>query len=480
MIIQFRFFMLSSLFYLVSQSTFAAPNFILVLTDDHGWSSFSAPMDKTRPEAKSDYYQTPNMDALLNMGMRFSQGYAAAPVCSPTRYSIQFGKTPARLQRTRVIGKNRADHNQIAIPQVLKAIDPSYRAAHIGKWHIDADPERYGYDLHDGNTKNKEAGFDNNDRSRQWGGYAEDDPKRVHSITARAIEFMRDSVDKDQPFFLQLSHYAVHSNIVYSESSYANVGKREKGKLHNNQAYAAMIEDLDNSIGTLLAAYEALGLADNTYIIFTADNGGMPVLPMQLNRGRPYKAGLNSPLLRGKWDLTEGGIRVPFAMVGPGIAANSQTHTPVVSYDLLPTIADLAGSTKNLPKLLDGGSFRELFNDPEAVVQRPFEGLVFHFPHYNTVGMNEPHSALRLGDYKLIDFPTSKRRLLFNIANDIGESTDLSEIEPAVTDKLAQHLTEYLDSVNAEKPQDSSSWSRAGKNGTVKSKFFKRYQRDSH
>jgi len=106
--------------------------------------------------------------------------------------------------------------------------------------------------------------------------------------------------------------------------------------------------------------------------------------------------------------------------------------------------------------------------------------LVFHFPHYNTVGMNEPHSALRLGDYKLIDFPTSKRRLLFNIANDIGESTDLSEIEPAVTDKLAQHLTEYLDSVNAEKPQDSSSWSRAGKNGTVKSKFFKRYQRDSH
>lgn len=479
MLIIFRFIISLSVFCLASQTVFSSPNFILVLTDDHGWSSFSAPMDKNLPDAKSDYYQTPNMDALLNMGMRFTNGYAAAPVCSPTRYSIQFGQTPARLQRTRVLGKNRADHNQIAIPQVLKAIDPSYRAAHIGKWHIDADPDRYGYDLHDGNTKNKEAGFDNGDRSRQWDGYAEDDPKRVHSITARAIEFMRDSVDKDQPFFLQLSHYAVHSNIVYSESSYENVGKREKGKLHNNQAYAAMIEDLDNSIGTLLAAYEALGLADNTYIIFTADNGGMPVLPMQLNLGRPYKAGLNSPLLRGKWDLTEGGIRVPFAMVGPEITPNSQTDTPVVSYDLLPTVADLAGSTKTLPKSLDGGSFRVLFNDPDAIVERPFEGLIFHYPHYNRVGMNEPHSAIRLGDYKLIDFPVSKRRLLFNLKHDFGESTDLSQIEPDVANKLSQQLNQYLISVDAEKPQDSGSWSRAGKSGKARTKFFKRYQSDS-
>ena len=274
MLVNRFFFIFATVLLTVSQTLLAAPNFILVLTDDHGWSSFSVPMDKNLPNAKSDYYQTPNMDALLKKGMRFTNGYAAAPVCSPTRYSIQFGKTPARLKRTRVQGKNRSDHNQVAIPQVLKAIDPRYRAAHIGKWHIDADPERYGYDQHDGVTKNREGGFDNN-RQRQWGGYAEDDPKRVHSLTARAIEFMRESVVKDQPFFLQLSHYAVHSNIVYSEASYQNVGKREKGKLHRNQAYAAMIEDLDLSIGTLLAAYESLGLADNTYLIFTADNGGM-------------------------------------------------------------------------------------------------------------------------------------------------------------------------------------------------------------
>ena len=156
-------------------------------------------------------------------------------------------------------------------------------------------------------------------------------------------------------------------------------------------------------------------------------------------------------------DLTEGGIRVPFAMVGPGITPNSQTDTPVVSYDFLPTLADLAGSTKNLPKSLDGGSFRALFNDPDAEVERPFKGLVFHFPHYNRVGMNEPQSAIRLGDYKLIDFPASKRRLLFNLKNDIGESTDLSQIKPDVADHLSQQLNKYLTSVDAEKPRDSGS-----------------------
>ena len=204
----------------------------------------------------------------------------------------------------------------------------------------------------------------------------------------------------------------------------------------------------------------------------------MPVLPMQLNLGRPYKKGLNSPLLRGKWDLTEGGIRVPFAMLGPGIAANSQTDTPVVSYDLLPTLADLAGSTQNLPKQLDGGSFRPLLSDPNAAVQRPFDGLVFHFPHYNRVGMNEPHSAIRVGDYKLIDFPASNRRLLFDLKNDIGESTDLSQAEPILANKLATKLYDYLNSVDAEQPQDSGSWSRVGEDGSARTHLFKRYQAD--
>ena len=190
------------------------PNFIVILADDLGWSSLSVPMDKNYPNAVSDYHKTPNINAIIEGGLRFSSGYAAAPVCSPTRYSIQFGKSPARLKRTRGLGKNHADHNQVGIPQVLKSIHESYRTAHIGKWHIDKDPSAYGYDVHDGITKNKAGGFINN--KTQWHGYADKDPKLVHSLTKRAVKFMRESVEKEQPFFVQISHYAVHSDIVYS------------------------------------------------------------------------------------------------------------------------------------------------------------------------------------------------------------------------------------------------------------------------
>lgn len=457
-----------------TSGTTAAPNFILILADDLGWSSLSTPMDLSRPEAKSDYYRTPHIDSLVNSGVRFSNGYSASPVCSPTRYSIQFGKTPARLHYTRVLGDNGADHNQIAIPQVLKAINPAYRAAHIGKWHIDAEPGRYAYDVHDGMTKNKPGDF-NQDHKKQWDGYANDDPKRVHSITERAIAFMRESVEQERPFFLQLSHYAVHSNIVYSESSYAAQGAYPKGKLHKNQAYAAMVHDMDLSVGTLLDAYHALGLADNTYIIFTSDNGGMPVLPMQVNKGKPYKAGLNTPLLRGKWDLMEGGIRVPFAVMGPGIKPGSQSDTPVASFDLLPTLADLAGSLKGLPDNLDGGSVKPLLSDGAATVDRAVDSLVFHFPHYNRVGLNEPHSAIRYGDYKLVRFNASGRSLLFNITDDIGEANDLSLQQPELTRLMEQKLASYLQSVGAERSDDSNSWHRHGEGGKVFTQFLQRY-----
>lgn len=456
-----------------SSNVSTAPNFIVVLTDDLGWSSLSVSMDKNYPKAKSDYHKTPNIDAIIEGGLRFSSGYAAAPVCSPTRYSIQFGKSPARLKRTRGLGKNHADHNQVGIPQVLKAINKSYRAAHIGKWHIDKDPSAYGYDVHDGITKNKAGDFDNN--NTQWHGYSDDDPKRVNSLTKRAVEFMRDSVEKQQPFFLQISHYAVHSNIVYSDASFAEVGKREKGTLHKNQGYAAMLEDMDLSIGSLLEAYSELDLAKNTYIIFLSDNGGMPVLPMRVNRGRPYQAGLNEPLLRGKWDLTEGGIRVPFAITGPSIKTGGQSDTPVMSYDILPTIADLAGSLKGLPEDLDGVSFKPLFDDNKADLDRPFDGLVFHYPHYNRVGMNEPHSAIRHENYKLIHFPASDRNLLFDLAKDPGERVDLSKKMPKKVDSLNLKLSTYLTSVDAELPEDAGSWKRIGRNGKVRTRFFKRY-----
>ena len=455
-----------------------SPNFILILLDDFGWSSMSQSMDKNRPEAKSDYYRTPNIDNLVNRGIRFSNGYASSPVCSPTRYSIQFGKSPASLRRTRGLGKNEVDHNQTAIPQVLKAIDPKYRTAHIGKWHIEADPSRYKYDIHDGETGNKTAGFDNNDRSRQWSGYAEDDPKRVNTITAKAIKFIRDSVEREQPFFLQLSHYAVHSNIVYSESSYNEVGSWTKGQLHSNQAYAAMVRDMDLSIGNLLDVYDDLDLRSNTYVILVSDNGGMPVLPQQVNRGIPYKPGLNSPLLRGKWDLMEGGIRIPFAVYGPNIPPSSQSDEPVVTHDILPTLADLAGSIEQIGQDIEGVSLVPLLRQTDSKVDRAFDSLVFHYPHYNLVGMSEPHSAIRFGDYKLVNFPVSDRQLLFNISKDIGESEDLSSEKADLVSLMKNKMETYLSEVGAERPEEAYNWETTGKSGDVRTKFFRRYSAD--
>ena len=460
----------------VSGTAWGAPNFILILSDDLGWTSLSTPLDASTPDLRSDFYETPNMDALADRGMRFSNAYAAAPVCSPTRYSIQFGKTPARLQRTRSDKPNRVDHSQKSLPQVLKSIDPSYRTAHFGKWHIAADPTALGYDEHDGITNNKTGGFKND--NTQWAGYADEDPKRVHSLTDRAIEFMKESAEKDQPFFMQISHYAVHSNIEYSEESFEHFSDQSPGDLHKNRGYAAMVRDLDLSIGELMEAYDELGLSEDTYVIFASDNGGMPVIPMQVNRGRPYKAGLNSPLLRGKWDLTEGGIRVPFAVVGPGVKSGSQSDTPVVTYDLLPTVAALAGSDSELPTDLDGGSFHAALSDPNAPVSRPLDSLIFHYPHYNRVGMNEPHSAIREGNYKLIYFPVSDRSLLFDLSQDIGERTDLSEQQPEVKARLQKKLANYLKSVDAERPEQGSKWVTVGKEGQVRTQFFQRYDED--
>ena len=463
--------------FIQAHHSFSSPNFIVILLDDYGWSSLSTSMDRRQPEAKSDYYKTPNMNALIEMGMRFSNGYAASPVCAPSRYSLQFGKTPARIGITRGLGPNNAEHDQVGIPQLLKRIDPSYRTAHLGKWHIDADPSQYGYDLHDGVTKNKPGGFALGNHKRQWEGYAEKDPKRIESLTDRATNFMRESSLQKRPFFLQLSHYAVHSDIVFNATSFENTSRRPIGGLHLNSGYAAMIKDLDDSIGVFLESFESLGLSDNTYIFFTSDNGGMPVLPQQVNLGTPYIRGLNTPLLRGKWDLTEGGIRVPFAVAGPGVMKNSQSDTPVVSYDVLPTIFELAsGSVKGLPEGLDGGSLRDLIEGRSKVVERPSEYLVFHYPHYNRVGMNEPHSSIRGGNMKLIRFPVSKRELLFDLSNDPGERNNLAVKQKDLVDELDSELTKYLLSVDAERPEEVFNWHTTGKSGEIRTRFFHRYE----
>ena len=431
-------------------------------------------MDKDAEESQSDFHYTPSLDLISASGLRFSNAYAAAPVCSPTRYSIQFGKSPARLRHTRVRGTNRVDHDQLAIPQLLKLANPNYRSAHFGKWHIDAEPAQLGYDVSDGKTGNKEGGYVE-DQKEQWRGYEKDDPKHVGAITERAVDFIKDSLRKKQPFFVQVSHYALHSNLEYSGRSFRYFEEKEPGDLHSNVAYASMLLDMDTAIGTLFETYIELGLNNNTYFIVTSDNGGMPVLPQKLNQGRPYEKGLNYPLLRGKWDLMEGGVRVPFMIVGPSISANSQSSEPVISYDLLPTFADLTGATEHLSHDTDGLSLRSLLTTPNDQLDRPPHGIVFHFPHYNAVGLNEPHSAIRVDSLKLVRFHTSARSLLFDLATDPYERVDLAGNNPECAQGLELLLLDYLQKVNAETPKESSSWVQPGKNGTVRTKFLSRY-----
>ena len=433
-------------------------------------------MDRKLPSAHSDYYRTPNLDALAAGGLRFSNGYAAAPVCSPTRYSIQYGKTPARLRRTRSEKRNFVDHAQVSLARILKSIDPAYLAAHLGKWHIDADPGALGYDVHDGRTNNATGGFV--DDASQWRGHQVDDPKRVDSLTRRAIAFMQDAKRRARPFFLQLSHYAVHSSIEYSAEAYAAFSSSEDGSLHTDRGYAAMLFDLDHSIGELMRAYRELGIEEETYLFFLSDNGGMPVIPLEMNRGRPYARGLNSPLLRGKWDLMEGGLRVPFVVLGPGIDPGGQSDTPVVTYDLLPTIAALADPERavRLPGNLDGTSFHEVLFEPRATPSGQTKTLFFHFPHYNRAGMSEPHSAIRRGPYKLVRFPVSDRSLLFDLSKDAGERNDLSTERPDLVFELEAELEAYLREVEAERPEEGSRWVGAGDSGRARTLFFERYE----
>ncbi len=278
-----------------------APNFILILTDDQGWNGTSVQMMDEEIRSKSDYHQTPNLEALAKRGMRFSSAYASAPVCSPSRYSIQFGQTPARLKMIRVgMNTNHINHQTaLTIPKLLKSIDPNYTAAHFGKWGIDVDPSVLGYDYSDGITGNKEGGFSyKSSKKMQWGNTITEDPKKIFSTTQSAIDFIERKAKSKQPFFLQISHYAVHSDIMLRKETLEKYKNKAKGRNQKHEGFAAMTEDLDTGVGLLLDRVKELGLEGDTYIIYTSDNGAVPIMPPK----RFYKQCENFPCLLYPYD----------------------------------------------------------------------------------------------------------------------------------------------------------------------------------
>ena len=431
------------------------PNFILILADDQGWNGTSVQMMHNEPGSKSDYFETPNLELLAKKGIRFSDAYSGAPVCAPSRYSIQFGKTPARLSMIRVgMNTDHIDHEGFtSIPKALKQINNKYRAAHFGKWGMGSNPTALGYDVSDGATKNKDGHFIN--QKTQWNHTAKDDPKNIFSLTERAIGFMQSATQENEPFYLQISHYAVHANIESTESSYAKLKNKPKGAQQKDAGFAAMTLDLDEGLGILLKKIKELGIEDNTYIIYMSDNGSVPNIP----GAKKYEKSYNYPLSRGKWDALEGGVRVPLIVAGPGIKKGSESAIPVSGVDLLPTLIELAGNNKKSLTEVDGGSFASiLLQKNNENVDRPIDGIFFHVPYKNGIALKRPHSAVRKGDYKLVKFQDDQSVLLFNLVEDKMEQTNLALQNPNKATELEKLLNDYLVEVHAPKWQEGITW----------------------
>ena len=251
------------------QTNSTHPNFILILADDQGWNGTSVKMIEGNELSKSDYYETPNIEKIASKAIIFSNAYASAPVCAPSRYSIQFGQTPARLKMIRVgMNTEHIDHEaKISIPKQLKIINPSYKTAHFGKWGMDSTPESIGYDISDGPTKNKDGVFNYNSNKLQWSNNESTDPKKIFSVTKRAIDFIEKNNEKNTPFFLQISHYAIHSDVSARKSTYNRFKNKKPGEIHYNLGLAAMTFDLDESVGLILDKLKELNIENNTLSI---------------------------------------------------------------------------------------------------------------------------------------------------------------------------------------------------------------------
>ena len=324
---------------------------------------------------------------------------------------------------------------------MLKKANPDYMCAHFGKWDARYDevtPEEMGYDVSDGLTGNNTGGGKN---GIEWPAALED-PKLIFSLTERAGNFMEEQVENKQPFYMQVSHYAVHLGITYTRESFNKYSQTAPGEKHFIPDFAAMTEDLDKGIGILLDRIEDLGLLENTYIIFMSDNGGRNAQPI----GGEQKVPRNFPLRDGKGSMYEGGIRVPFVVVGPDVKKNSYSDVPVTGLDILPTLADLSGYEKPLPEALDGGSFRMVIHhEGQGEVQRNRPYLVFH----HAVN-RRPQSAIREGNYKLVKTWEQDKLELFDLSRDVSEEQNLAEEMPEKTKELEDKLVSFLNGVDAE------------------------------
>lgn len=438
-----------------------SPNFIIVYVDDLGWADTSVKMMESDPDSASDFNQTPHLEKLASRGMKFSSAYAPAPTCTPSRKSIQFGKTPGRLGYTFVhdvlaLQRKLEWKDETSLADILKDANPDYITAHFGKGMSGEQMITIGYDV----TDEIDGKADNGNFHGEYISLKNrtplppDNPKRMASLQKSSVNFINEHSGK-RPFFMMVSHYAVHvphaarADLIEKyrklprgkyckDDDYLPLDEISKGKKIGSWRlqYAAMLEEVDEGLGAIVNAVKKAGQLENTYIIFTSDNGG--------------GLGPNGTLKGGKANLYEGGLRVPFVVAGPGIKSGTQCDVPIVQWDLLPTLHDYAGSSQALPDQLDGGSLRDVFeNGNKGEVSRPFDGFVFHYPCY----FAPPLSVIRMGDYKLMQHLLTGEQKLFNVVTDYGEKNNLIYENPEKALELKATMSKYLESIDAEDVQ---------------------------
>ena len=437
------------------------PNILFILVDDWGWTDLSS--------AGSKYYETPNIDRLRKEGMWFSQAYSVGPNCAPSRASLMTGKYTPRHGIYTVGNADRGnsvdrklipvENNTVLNPSFVTIAEELQNAGYstglIGKWQLGgkgkgADARAQGFEHVVGGTGGTSAYFYpyNKDgkasphegiTSGREGEYLTD------RLTDEALKFLDNN--KQKPFFLYLSYFAVHTPIEAKADIIAKYQSKKGDAYHHNPVYAAMIQSADEGIGRVLKQLDALELTENTLVVFFSDNGGMGAVTAQ------------HPLRGSKGMLYEGGVRVPLIVKWPGkTKAGSQTDSPVIGIDFYPTLLEVARVSKPLNAEVDGQSFVPLLSGKPAAQRDIF----WHFPAYleaykggkrnRDAFRTRPASTIRSGDFKLHQFYEDGHVELYNIRADIGETKDLAKSNPAKTKELKGKLETWKQQTNAPVP----------------------------
>ena len=430
-------------------------NIVLILADDLGFMDVGCDNPRT-------FYETPNIDRLAAQGMRFTAGYAACPVCSPTRASIMTGKTPPRTGITDFIGGTRSGklqpapyRHQLALEEVTLAEalrNVGYATFFAGKWHLGDGayaPAAQGF----GPGLSGSGQFYYPADSAPSAMRSQEDPKTTDAIADAAVRFI--TANRDRPFFAYLPFLAVHIPVgarpdliakyvrkrQFAPADAWGTERQQRVRLvQNDPAYAAMLEQLDTAIGRVLTALEQTGIVDRTVVVFTSDNGGLSTA-----EGHPTS---NSPLRAGKGWLYEGGIRVPWIIRAPGVArAGTVCAEAVLSTDFYPTLLELTGLPLAPAQHRDGVSLVPLLSG-HTLDRGP---LFWHYPHYSNQG-GPPAGAIREGDWKLIEWFENDRLELYNLRDDPGEHQDLATHEPARARAMQARLAAWRKDVGAVMP----------------------------